>query len=804
MPISLRFLLTLLLAFGGGTLHARQANTPAAKPVPTAGQTLDQLRIQLDGIEKALADKSTPNDQLSDLRSQALTVQDQAGQLVASLAAPTQSLQAQLDVLGAAPEKNAPAESPDVRNQRNQLNKQKADLDAQIKTAQLISQEAQQVVAQVADQRRNDFQARLAERTATPFSRAFWVGPMRALPDDLVRLRALGSDVRDAFRQAWQPPNRTPFLVCLTLAVLLLGVGRWLLERGLLHLTSNRMPPGHLRRSALAAAIALLVALNTGLAAECVYLSVNWNDLLDDDLAKLGTTIVRLILISAYISGLGRALLSTARPSWRMPDIADAEAMALRPFPWLLAVLTVLGGLVELVNHTVGASLPASVASRSVIALGGSGLIGAAILRLGRTRHRLQSSGENVPDRPLWAGALQIVILLTVALIWLSVAGGYIAFAFFAAGYTLYVVLVVCSMYVLLQLIGDGFELLLSPRGRNGQRLQQTFGIEPARLDLIRTVLVGLSRALVVLYAITIVTAAFGASPEDFLSSLGNMVGALKLGSMTVSPNDIVKAAMVVAIGLAVVRIFKRWLSEDLLPGTRLEPGMQSSIVTLLGYVGGILVFLLTLATLQVSLQNIAWIASALSVGIGFGLQAIVQNFISGLILLAERPVKVGDWISLAGVEGDVRRINVRATEIQMADRSTMIVPNSQLITQNVRNVTLANAQGRVSFKLPMPLDTDADKARGIILQALAAHAQTLDAPSPTVQLDSVDATSLVFSATAYTNSPREVSSVKSDLLFAVLEQLRAEKLPLTRPQDMTVRTIRVPRDSDGESSDSG
>jgi small-conductance mechanosensitive channel len=192
-----------------------------------------------------------------------------------------------------------------------------------------------------------------------------------------------------------------------------------------------------------------------------------------------------------------------------------------------------------------------------------------------------------------------------------------------------------------------------------------------------------------------------------------------------------------------------------------------------------------------VDLKSITWIVSALSVGIGFGLQAIVQNFISGLILLVERPVKVGDWVSLSSdVEGDIRRINVRATEIQMGDRSTVIVPNSQLITQNVRNVTLANAQGRVQIKLPMPLDTDAGKVRELVLGILRAHHGTLTAPAPYVQLENVNAGVMTFNCVAYVGSPREVGGVKSELLFEMLERLRSERLPMTSPQSMLVRTL--------------
>jgi len=165
-----------------------------------------------------------------------------------------------------------------------------------------------------------------------------------------------------------------------------------------------------------------------------------------------------------------------------------------------------------------------------------------------------------------------------------------------------------------------------------------------------------------------------------------------------------------------------------------------------------------------------------------------VQNFTSGLVLMVERPVKVGDWVSLNEVEGDIRRINVRATEIQLWDRSTVIVPNSQLITENVRNVTQANALGRVQIKLPMPLDTDADKVRALALEVLGAHPGTLAAPAPYVQLEGLDAGSMTFNCVAYVGSPRDTGGVKSDLLFELLQRLRRARLPLVRAQ--LVRTL--------------
>jgi potassium efflux system protein len=207
----------------------------------------------------------------------------------------------------------------------------------------------------------------------------------------------------------------------------------------------------------------------------------------------------------------------------------------------------------------------------------------------------------------------------------------------------------------------------------------------------------------------------------------------------------------------------------------------------LLGYVGGIVVISIALSALGLSVNRIAWIASALSVGIGFGLQAIVQNFISGLILLAERPVKVGDWVVLGAAEGDIQRINVRATEIQLGDRSTLIVPNSEFITKTVRNMTLRNAEGRVLIRLPMPLSTDARQVREIMLGALLEHRTVLAEPAPGVTLDGIDHGLLIFQAIAYVPGPRLAAGVRSELLFTILERLQAARVPMAVATDTSV-----------------
>ena len=304
----------------------------------------------------------------------------------------------------------------------------------------------------------------------------------------------------------------------------------------------------------------------------------------------------------------------------------------------------------------------------------------------------------------------------------------------------------------------------------------------PRTFELTAVLLAGASRILIVLLSLVLLVAPFGESPLELLRRASSVNEGLLIGEISIRPSTVFQGLLVLLTGLFLVRLLKGWIGNRLMPTTQFDDGMRMSLTTLSGYLGVMLVIALSMSAVGVGLERVAWVASALSVGIGFGLQGVVQNFVSGLILLAERPVKVGDWVSLSGVEGDIRRINVRATEIQMLDRSTVIVPNSEFITKIVRNVTYTNPIGMVGIKLPMPLDTDSLKAREVILEAFANHPGILESPAPNVQLDGIDGWRLVFNATGYVSSPRASYGVKSDLLFDILNRLKEAGLSLSLP----------------------
>ena len=807
-------LLALLMLAGAAPVAVAQGNGSAA-PAPAAAASkpsaadeprlpsVDELRRQLDAVPKKLGDEDDGRKLLGDVNAIGAAAEQLAARRTEELA----DIDSRLARLGPAPQKGAAPDAPDVAGQRTALAKQRAAVDAEVKLARLISVDAEQLGTELIRQRRELFQAALTARVGSPLGRTFWNNLRSALPGDTARLQSLAGSLRQAVAAAMQPEHRSTFVGSLIAALLLAVGGTWLAERLLVRLVPAQLPAGRLRRSLLATVAVLVHMLLIGLAVQLAWSGLEAAGNLDGPLKTLARATVRLAVFAAFVVGLGHALLSRKRSSWRLPGMSDELARRLSPYPWWLAVFASLSALVTEVNSLIGASLAAEVAVHVVTALGISVVTALALRHLRAAPAVAEAAGEPaapdngpaltegaaVPEaaspasRPVWVGLLVALAGAAMGITVLLVAFGYVALAATLARQMLWAGLVFATTYLLFQLVDDVCEAVLSSPGAFGQRLHKGLGMDAKLLDQASVLVSGVLRVVLFFYMIVALMAPFGTGPDEVFRRGSAVEQTLKVGDFTLAPQALLTALAVVVAGLLLIRLLKRWLSDRYFPNTSLEPGMRSSIVTLLGYVGGVVVIAVALASMGISVERIAWVASALSVGIGFGLQAIVQNFISGLILLAERPVKVGDWVVLGETEGDVRRVNVRATEIQLGDRSTMIVPNSEFITKTVRNMTLAGAPGRVLLRLPAPLDTDAHRMREVILAAFREHEGVLSDPEPIVQLEGILNGTLTFLAIGYVGNPRNTGGVRSDLLFTILAGLRAAGLSLSPPATTAV-----------------
>ena len=752
---------------------------PVWAQAPDPGVTLDQLRQQVETMQKGLANPDPDTDLLA-WRSSALVAQTQAQKMADDLEPKRTSVQARLAELGKPPTDKK--ETPDIATLRSQLDKSSNALDAQVKLAGLVAVEAEQLADQISVQRRAQFQTELGHRTASILAPAFWSELRDNYAADAGRLGALAGELLQALRTA-----SVGVWVGMAATLALLVLLRRKAEALLLHIATTRIPHGRLRRSLFAVVRIVLSVLAWGLVAVVLRSGLEWRADLSALPHALLVRSLGLACFGGYVVGLGRALLAADRHSWRLPALPDTVAAGLAWFPLVFAIITTAGWLVERLYALVNASLATTVALNCILALV-LGITMVIAVGRGERLRRLLDRGpdaDRVPPRPLWLAVLAVLVWLVLVGSVVALLLGYVALGGFMVRQLAWTGIVASSTYLLLVLIDDVCMGWLATN--NPDTLPA--GVWRMR-DQAAVLVSGVGRTLVALVALTSVLSPFGDGPPELLNRATQFTDGLAIGEVQVRPMSVLLAVTVLVVGLSCVRLLKRWLVGQLLPTTNMDAGMQMSTSSLFGYAGGVLVVALALSAVGIGLERVAWVASALSVGIGFGLQAVVQNFVSGLILLAERPVKVGDWVVLGTVEGDIRRINVRATEIQMSDRSTVIVPNSEFITKTVRNITHASPLGLVQIKLPMPLDTDVEQVRNLMLASFQEHAEVQASPAPSVALDGIDNGKLVFNATAYVGSPRMSYGVRSDLLFEVLKRLREAKLPMSNPSTMVLREV--------------
>jgi small-conductance mechanosensitive channel len=322
--------------------------------------------------------------------------------------------------------------------------------------------------------------------------------------------------------------------------------------------------------------------------------------------------------------------------------------------------------------------------------------------------------------------------------------------------------------------------------------LQANTGLRRRSLEQIGVLATGAARVVLIVVALLLALAPWGIESTDLMSSVRAAFFGFKVGEVTISLSAIVIALLVFALGFAITRVVQRWLDTTFLPATELDAGIRNSIRTGFGYVGIIAAGAIAFSYLGLSLDRIAIVAGALSVGIGFGLQSIVNNFVSGLILLWERPIRVGDLVVVGDGEGYVRRINVRATEIETFDRSTVVVPNSNLISGVVRNRVRTDRTGRVLVTVPVPRASDPDQVAEIMRNAALAHREVMSEPAPRVLFKKIAEAVIEFDLVCFVDEIDTAARVSSDLYFAISRGLRQAGIgiPPSAPPAVTMQGL--------------
>jgi len=768
-----------------------------------AQKLLDGAEDRLAQVNKALPSAEQTQDFIA-LNEQLASVQRDAQSVTQLVDAPLADAKARLEQLGPAPT-NGTRESPDITSSRRELTTRQSKLDDARKRAELLTLDARQAATNVERARSEKFNRQLTTRLASPLSPRLWRDIGKAWPSDAAALAGVAHDATEGVRGAVAREGYGALVGGLVIAFFLAFPVRILLRRLGRRLITSRGPGGRLRRSALAVWFLGVGTLSLGLAASTLIGALTSINAVSDALQPLAEVFVNISYFAAFISALSGALLSRGQASWRLFTLDDASAARLlwhcHAAAWLAWVHYLANAGLEL----AGASDVLRQAADGFSALLYVALILSALAGLTRslssTEHdpslpandpKAVNSTAKAPPRNLTTrggGVVALARLLgyfAVLLALLAALLGYFNVALFLTRQIVWMALVAGAVTLLMVFIDDVCSWVVRPDNRLSRALVG-IGIRPSLLSQAGALVSAALRVCLLVSGVTALLAPYGSN----LSLIGNLFEALstglKLGNVRFAPTEIFGALATLAIGWTLLQGVQHWLSQTYLPKTDLDVGARASVSAVVRYVGIVVVILWALAALGITAANLALVASALSVGIGFGLQAITQNFISGLILMAERPVRVGDWIRLGDQEGDVKRINVRATEIQIGDRSTLIVPNSELITKSVRNMTLSNPMGRVQLQFSVPLGTDMARVRELLLALYVEHPKVLSTPAPSVFIDSITAGQANFNSFIYVGSPRDAYGVRSDLFFSLLERLSQAGIAMSSPQDIRV-----------------
>ncbi len=765
---------------------APASNTAGAQQNPF-NTRLDSARQAIEQVEAGLLRKDLSDTDLANFRTQLDTPQLQILGVVDELLPKVAAAKSRLDQLGPKPTDKDPPETSGVAQDRLDQEKLFNQIDEMVRKGRLLNVQADQLKAQIGVRRHSLFTRALFQRNSSLLSPAAWWHLFLEIPQDWKQLNTV---LGDWYSVSVAKLSATSFGLLLALVVLggalyrpLMRVAGNVVERDI----ANERP-SRLKKVLAALWLAIITAaVPIGMFAGMA-LAFDAFDMLIPKVQPLTRAAFDAVVRVSLTYALSRALLAPRRPSWRLVDLSDITANRVARLAMTVAIIVSTSKIIEAINDVIAASLLTSVFTRGISSL-------VVVIAMSLSLHRILPNAETrsqalAPDQDTYAWlrlfAWSVVIAVTLALV-----VGYVAFAAFLIDQMVWVTFVATSLYLLTMLTEDGVTAVSHSANTFSRSMIAGIGMRPESLHQVAILLAGLLRVMLIVIALMLVLAPWGIESDDMLGSIRTAFFGFKVGDVNISLSTIIVSVLLFIAGFGATRGLQNWLDAKFLPATNLDTGLRNSIRTSLGYIGITLAISLALSHIGLSFERFALVAGGLSLGIGLGLQSIVNNFVSGLILLWERAVRVGDWVVVGSEEGFVRRINVRSTEIETFDRATVILPNTNLVGGVVKNWVHSDRVGRILIEVRAPYECDPEYFRTILIKCAKETDLVLGIPAPSVIFKNFGESALHFELICFVDEVETAGLVKSDLHYLIFSRLKEAGISIpTVQREVTLRGV--------------
>ncbi len=772
-----------------GPLHAQQEPVSSLDQAATWGMLLKEAEKYVQGSVHTPERSAGFRDLLGVVRDEALALKTE-------VEPDLKSAQNLLDAMGPPPGDGEPPEPDDVAANRHKYGEEVAALRARLAQADLTLARIVELEAAISTRVRE----RLLERILKPV-------PVPLSPD------VVATAVADFFKtleiflrspldwyQSLSKRNLEKMVVWRFVFVIILAVFTgWGVRRLLLrHL--GRDPridaPTYARRFVATIAEGVARGIVPALiVAAFVFWIAQPGALITGLFLDVSISLLKALFVFILATAFARAVLAPNLPAWRLIELpSDSARIINRRLVFLAAVFAV-----DLFLEQTFEGMMVSAELQSVYRFAVTTLEAFAILAL--TQARLwQGEKADIEDaglaeekaeaeakrRGIWtllrhgAAALSVIAVLAL-LVGYGGIGRFVVRGMLGSGVVIGLLILVRGLLRELAGVLTGSQVARRRLGIGAGTLRSAkFWIRAA-----------LDPALFVA-GVFLIAPVWGVPQDDLVRWTLAVLKGFTIGNVTISPADIALALVTFIAAMAVTRFIQQTLLERVLPETKMDIGVQHSLSSGVGYVGVIIAFALAIAVIGVDLTNIALIAGALSVGIGFGLQNIVNNFVSGLILLIERPIKVGDWVIIGDKEGFVKRVNFRATELETRQRASVLIPNAEILSTPLTNWTLKDRFGRIDIPVGVAYGSDTAKVRDILLACARDHPNVSSYPEINVLFRDFGSSSLDFELRCFTPNVIERPFVASDIRFEIDRRFREEGVEIPFPQ----RVVHFPDDA--------